>query len=85
MPLQDPFPTLEIGPFYCTYEDERWDEPEIIVDPVTGFVVAIMPAPQRSVWQRPPKLPARQRPLWRDKLSRWLCLAAVGGTISGRT
>lgn len=43
MPLQDPFPSLEVGPFYCSYEDDRSDGPEFIVDPLSGFVVAMVP------------------------------------------
>jgi hypothetical protein len=79
MPLQDPFPTLEVGPFYCTYEDDRWDEPEIIIDPLTGFVVAILP--RRSVWPEPRE--PRLAPLWRAKLSRWLRLVS-GSALRGR-
>jgi hypothetical protein len=76
MPLHDPFPTLEIGPFYCAYEDDHWDEPEIIVDPLSGFVVAIMPPRDRShrprVPHREPRPRSQERSLWRGTLSRWL-------------
>ncbi len=75
MPFHDPFPTLEVGPFYCTFEDDRWDEPEIIVDPLSGFVVAIIPSRRRSIWERRPPRPLSTR---RDRLSCWLgaCAAA---------
>jgi hypothetical protein len=81
MPSQDRSPSLEMGPFYCIYEDERWDEPEIIVDPVTGFVVAIFPPRDRP--RRPRKLrnPPRFRSLWRDRLIRWLHLAGVSTAL----
>lgn len=90
MPLRDPYPTLEVGAFYCAYEDDRWDEPEIIVDPLSGFVVAIMPPHDRSRRPRAERRQPRLRSLWRDMLTRWLDLgvAAMGlllcATISAR-
>lgn len=47
LPLQDPFPSLEVGPFYCSYEDGRSDGLELIVDPLSGFVVAVVPPRRR--------------------------------------
>jgi hypothetical protein len=34
----DPFPFFEVGPFCCTCKDPCRDEPEIIVDPLTGRI-----------------------------------------------
>jgi hypothetical protein len=72
-------PAVEVGPFHCIYEDDRWDEPEIIVDPVTGFVVAIFPRRPRSVRPLPAPGPRRWhvRTSWRERLSRWLFLTAA--------
>jgi sulfate/thiosulfate transport system substrate-binding protein len=81
MPLQDPFPTLEVGPFYCSYEDDRWNEPEIIVDPLSGFVVAIVPPHDQP--RRPPARSPQPdlRSLWRKTLARWLRLGAAAAAV----
>jgi sulfate transport system substrate-binding protein len=81
MPLHDPFPSLEIGPFYYTYEDDQRDAPEIIVDPLSGFVVAIVPPHDRP---RPPRVRRNEpnpRSPWRDMLTRWLRLAGVAAAL----
>jgi hypothetical protein len=86
MPLHDPFPTLEVGPFYCAYEDDRWDEPEIIVDPLSGFVVAILPPQDRSprprVSHQEQRPPSQWRSLWRETLSRWLRRGGATTTLA---
>jgi sulfate ABC transporter permease protein CysT len=83
MPSNDLGPALEIGPFHFIYEDDRWDEPEIIIDPVSGFVVAIFPRRDRPYQPpRTPRVERRHEPsLWRDKLSRWLRLGAVSAAL----
>jgi hypothetical protein len=68
----------ESAPFdeAAEWEVGRWDDPEIIVDPVTGIVLAVI---------RPADLPRRplvatvrtgRKPsLWRSMVGRWLALA----------
>jgi hypothetical protein len=82
VPLQNPFPSLEVGSFYCAYEDERWDEPEIIVDPLTGIVVAIMPRHNRPHRSADSRHERPQPSLWRDALARWLRLSGVGAALA---
>ncbi|HXC27214.1 MAG TPA: hypothetical protein VNV38_04605 [Stellaceae bacterium] len=67
--MHDPFPSL--SPFYHPYEDERRDEPEFIVDPLTGFVVGIVPPVDRSVVPRRRRL-VDGRSRWRATLDAWL-------------
>jgi hypothetical protein len=80
MPREDRFPMSEVGPLSCVYEDERREDPEIIIDPLSGFVIAIVPPQQESVWERRRTAPEPRPPtLWREKLRRWL---GLGGTVA---
>lgn len=81
MPSRELWPSVEVGPFYCLYEDDRWSEPQIIVDPLSGFVVAIVPPPERPPRARPRRPGRRTRPLWRDTLRRWLQLGGVAAAL----
>jgi sulfate/thiosulfate transport system substrate-binding protein len=81
MPLQNQFPMLEVGPFYCAYEDDRWDEPEIIVDPLNGFVVALLPPATQPRRPQNSRMELCLRSLWRDKLIRWLRLGGAAATL----
>jgi hypothetical protein len=68
MSLHDPFPSL-----HCAFEDERWDEPEIIVDPLTGCIVAIVPPLRRSPQSsRRDRAPAGNPHGWFRRLNAWL-------------
>ena len=80
-PLQGPFPSLEVGPFYCSYEDDRWDEPEFIVDPLSGFVVAIVPPRHRSA--SPERRTHSNRSFWRTKLQQWPRFAGAALMVVG--
>jgi sulfate transport system substrate-binding protein len=72
----DDFPPFEVGPFYCACEDPDRSEPEIIVDPLTGYVLAIIPPRNR------PRRPTRPAPsAWRDRLARWLSLVGVTAAV----
>jgi len=82
MPSHDPFPSIHAESLYCTFEDERVEEPEFIVDPLSGFVVAIVPARSQSIWQRRPSRSAREAPSpWWDRLRRWLRLGGAAMTL----
>ncbi|HEV2100385.1 MAG TPA: sulfate ABC transporter substrate-binding protein [Stellaceae bacterium] len=70
----------EVGPLSFVYEDDRREDPEIIIDPLSGFVIAIVPPRQESVWERRRTAPEPRPPaLWREKLRRWL---GFGGTVA---
>jgi hypothetical protein len=76
MPSHNFFPPSEVGPFVLTREDDRWDEPEIIVDPLTGLVVAIIRPSSRPAWpEGRDRRDATAPSVWRTKLARWLRLA----------
>jgi hypothetical protein len=64
MPIQDLLVGAEPSPFYTQRELEydHWDEPEIIIDPLTGFANAIPPRGSGSCSPSP----------WREMLTRWL-------------
>jgi sulfate/thiosulfate transport system substrate-binding protein len=78
-PLPGPFPSLEVGPFYGSYEDDRWEEPELIVDPLSGFVIAIVPPRRPPVRPRRPEAAAPS--LWRAAVARWLRYAGVSAAL----
>jgi sulfate transport system substrate-binding protein len=63
----------EPGPFNTTRETEydHWNESEIVVDPLSGFIVHIPPRAGSASFQ-PGRRKASARPQWRDMLTRWL-------------
>ena len=75
MPAEDPLIPAEPGPFYSAREAQydHWDDPQIIVEPLSGFVTVISPhrgcAPSRR--ESPPQ------PQWRVMLRRWLTRLGV--------
>jgi hypothetical protein len=82
MSSHDFFPPFEVGPFYLAPEEDRWDEPEIIVDPLSGLVVAIVRPAGRPVRPEQRERRAAATPsLWRAKLARWLRLAGVSTAL----
>ena len=55
----------------CDY----WHDPEIIIDPISGMVVAVIPRSQRQISEPQPPRTRRSRnglPMWRAALARWL-------------
>jgi sulfate/thiosulfate transport system substrate-binding protein len=81
MPSRDSSPSYEVGAFRLSCEDDRWDEPEIIIDPLSGFVVVVPPPSDQPAWiERQERRNAAAPSLWRTKLARWLRLA-VGGAL----
>lgn len=78
MPSHDPFPS--ISPFYSTLDDEGRHEPELIVDPLSGFVVAVVPSFQGSARSnRHDDAPAGNLLPWRTRLNSWFM--RLGGHV----
>jgi hypothetical protein len=56
-------------------EPDYWDEPEIIIDPISCMVVAVFPRSQQRVSEAAPPRPRRTHSglsIWRAALARWL-------------
>ena len=56
-------------------EPDYWNDPEIIVDPVSCMVVAILPRSEEPFPKPQPRRPRRRRngfSLWRATIARWL-------------
>jgi sulfate/thiosulfate transport system substrate-binding protein len=72
MPTEDPLGPTERGPFYTAREPEydHWDEPQIVVDPVSGFVTVIPPHDRAAHFQPAPRESSPSP--WREMLMRWL-------------
>ena len=58
-------------------EPEYWNDPEIIIDPISCMVVAVIPRTEQPSPKPQPRRPRRTRsgpPLWRVMLRRWLAV-----------
>jgi hypothetical protein len=77
MPLPG-FQVPEFAPFddAAEWEVGHWDEPEFIVDPVSGVIIAVIPSAHRT--RRPSAAHSTQAKSswWRSMLRRWLAFAA---------
>ncbi len=63
-------------------EFERWEEPEFIVEPLSGVMVAIRPRSDRPEHSPASVNPSRRKPLlWQKLLARWLALTGVGALL----
>jgi hypothetical protein len=73
MPTQDPLMPPQPGPFNTPLEPEydHWDGPEIIVDPLSGFVIRIPPQGRAAPFEATRRAAGGASPL-RDLLTRWL-------------
>jgi sulfate/thiosulfate-binding protein len=63
-------------------EFDRWEEPEFIVEPLSGVIIAVRPRSDRPE-RRPASINRRRRKplLWQKLLARWLTLTGVGALL----
>jgi sulfate transport system substrate-binding protein len=86
-----PSPSFHQVPEFTPFDDAaewevgHWDEPEIIVDPISGIIIAAVPAAVRS--RRPADAgSAPGKPsLWRAMLGRWLAFAGSSALLLAAT
>jgi hypothetical protein len=78
MPLPGFHQVPEFAPFddAAEWEVGHWDDPEIIVDPLSGLVIAVIPPVRRTRRPVPADSGQAKHPLWRSMLKRWLSFAA---------
>jgi hypothetical protein len=98
MPLLGFHQVPEFTPFddAAEWEVRHWDEPEFIVDPLSGLVIAVIPASGRTRRPSATDIIHEKSFLWRSMLRRWLGFASscallvvatwrarLGGVIGG--